>query len=126
MSRCELAQRTYRETRNLADLSCAIILEKLVSVSSFTNHYLSLSFPPSITGMKKAALRGKNMMCYRKVGDKGNDDVFIAKAVQTSAPKAREAEASLTSLPLVRLLLLGWAHPKPQPSAASNTVGGCH
>ena len=66
------------------------------------------------------------MMCYRKVGDKGNDDVFIVKAVQTSTPKVREAEASLTSLPLVRLLLLGWAHPKPQPLAASNTVGGCH
>ena len=68
MSRCELAQRTYRETRNLADLSCAIILEKLVSVSSFTttcDTTLSLSFPPSITGMKRAALRGKNMMCYR-------------------------------------------------------------
>ena len=42
MSRCELAQRTYRETRNLADLSCAIILEKLVSVASFTIHSLSL------------------------------------------------------------------------------------
>ena len=62
--------------------------------------------------MKKAAPKGKNMMCY--VGVKGNDDVFIAKAVQNSA---RVAEASLTSLlqqlPLVCLLLLGCAHPKP-------------
>ena len=73
------------------------------------------------------------MMCYRKVGDKGNDDVFIAKAVQTSAPKAREAEASLTSLPLVRLLLLGWPTPSlsrwrlPIPLAAvtnNATVSG--